>query len=266
MAQRVNGADYGTQIGRLSDRIGSPRGANIMTFPQDPQRSVYLFEDFLEDTINLDKWVLEKDSSATDYVITSGGAQGGTIAGTTGTGAGEGIGIKGFPIWSGDKNCGMEVRMKLSYVTKGILEIGFADALTSVKDPAISDIDTVANGNGVADFAVIHRDTAQTLTTAALATLGSTPYTVAKSALGTWAPTANVYFTARVQLIGDNVFAAIFDADGGLVVSTSIAKVAAGAGGIEGGVAVFPYVNVTYVATTAIIPTIDYLRCWQDRA
>jgi len=78
-------------------------------------------------------------------------------------------------------------------------------------------------------------------------------------------PTANVYFTARVQLIGDNVFAAIFNADGGLVASTTIAKVASGAGGIEGGVAVFPYVNVTYVSTTAIVPTIDYLRCWQDR-
>jgi hypothetical protein len=263
VARNVNGADYGAFFGRIADRISTPGGILRATYPIDPQRSVVLFEDFLEDTINVDKWTLTKDANATNYVATAGA--GGTIAGTAGNTDGEGLGIYGFNDWYGDKNCGMEVRIKFNQITNGSFEIGFADTATDFKDPIVTDVDVVTAANGAGDFALIKRDTAQTLTTSALVTLGSTPYTVTKSNLGTFAPTAATYFVARVQLIGDTVIGAIFDANGGLTTSTSIVAVAAGAGGIEGGTALRPFVNVTRTATADVISTIDYIRVWQDR-
>lgn len=259
----VSGADYGAHVGKLAHRSGSPRGVNYLTYPFDRQRSVVLFDDFVGDTINLDNWALTKDLNGTDYAINA--AAGGTIRGTAGNTDGEGIGINGAAIWLGDKNCGMEVRMKLNVVTNSSMEIGFADTATSFKDPIVTDVDVVTAANGANDFAIVKRDTAQTLTTGALVTLGSTPYTVTKSNLATWAPTLATYFIARVQLIGDNVFAAIFDDSGALVTSTSITAVAAGAGGIEGGVLLSPYVNVTRVSTADKIADIDYICVWQDR-
>jgi hypothetical protein len=244
--------------------VGTPRGALYMTYPIDPQRSVYLFEDFNEDTINVDKWTLTKDANATNYVATAGA--GGTIAGTAGNTDGEGIGIYGFNNWYGDLNCGMEVRIKLNQITNGSFEIGFADTATDFKDPIVTDVDVITAANGAGDFALIKRDTAQTLTTSALVTLGSTPYTVAKSALGTFAPTAATYFIARIQIVGDDVFGAIFDASGSLKTSTSVPHLAAGAGGIEGGTALRPFVNINRTATADVIATIDYIRVWQDRA
>lgn len=263
MARNINGADFGLHTGRVADRIASPRGVLQATYPIDPARSVFLFEDFLQDTLNVDLWTLTKDTNATNFAANA--AQGGTIRATAGTTDTEGVGIYGFNVWSGNKNCGMDVRMKFDQITNGSFEIGFADTATDFKDPIISDIDVVTAGNGAGDFAMIKRDTAQTLTTGALATLGSTPYTVTKSNLATWAPTAAVYFIARVQIIGDSVFGAIFDTNGGLVVSTSIAAVAAGAGGIAGAVALRPFVNVTRTATANVVADIDYIRVWQDR-
>ena len=228
--------------------------------------TVYLFEDFLEDAINLDMWdVSQKDANATAYVISGTPGLGGTIAGVAGTTDGEGVSIVGPAIWKGDNKCGMEVRMQLSYITNMQMEIGFADTATNFKDPLVTDIDVVTVANGGGDVACIAVDTAQTLKTAALVTLGSTPYTAAKSNLGTFKPAADTYFTARVQLIGDDVYGAIYNANNGLVVETSVKAVAAGAGGIEGGTLVRPYILVSRVSTTSITPTIDYIRVWQDR-
>lgn len=258
MSQRVNGADYGLFTGKFSDRIATPRGMNLLTFALDPQRSSVIFDDFNEDTINLDRWALVHDTNATDFAIAAGA--GGTIQGTAGNTNNEGIGIYGINNWYGDLNCGMEVRMKFDQITNGQFEVGFADAATNFKDPIVSDIDAPTVGNGAGDLAAIVRDTGETLKTAGLVTLGSTPYAAAKSNLGTYAPTANTYFTARVQLIGNNVFAAIFNANGGLVVSTSVANK------IEGGTALRPYVNVTRIATADVVATIDYIKVWQDRS
>lgn len=263
MPRTINGADYGAFFGRVTDRIATPRGEMLATYPLDPQRSSYLFEDFNDDTINLDKWTLTKDTNATNYAATAGA--GGTIVGTAGNTNGEGIGIYGINNWYGDKNCGMEVRIKFNQITNGSFEIGFADTATDFKDPIVTDVDVVTASNGAGDFAMIKRDTAQTLTTSALVTLGSTPYTVTKSNLGTFAPTAATYFVARVQIVGDTVLGAIFDANGGLTVATSIKATPSGAGGIEGGVALRPFVNVTRTATADVIATIDYIRVWQDR-
>ena len=270
MAQIFTGADYGNRLNagsRLAMRnIGSPRGAQSAAYNSQHMDVVYLMEDFLEDAINLDLWdVSQKDTNATAYVIAGTPGLGGTIAGVAGTTDGEGMSIVGPAIWKGDNNCGMEVRMQLSYVTNMQFEIGFADTATNFKDPIVSDIDVVTAGNGAGDFAVIALDTAQTLKTAALVTLGSTPYTVTKSLIGTFAPTVNTYFTARVQLVGDSAMAQIYNATGGLVAQTGISYVASGAGGIEGGTLVRPYVMVNRVSTTSINPTIDYVRVWQDR-
>ncbi len=258
MTQRINGANYGLFTGKFSDRVASPQGVNLLSYALDPQRSSVIFDDFNEDTINLDRWALTKDASGTDYAIAAGA--GGTIAGITHAASGSGVGINGINNWYGDLNCGMEVRMKLSTIASGLFEVGFADTATDFKDPLVTDVDTPTLGNGGGDVAAIVRDLSQTLKTAALVTVGSTPYAAAKSDLGTYAPAADTYFTARVQLIGNNVFGAIFDATGGLVVSTSMSNK------IEGGTAVRPYVNVTATASTAITSTIDYIKVWQDRA
>lgn len=258
MSQRVNGADYGLFTGKFSDRVSTPRGVNLLAYALDPQRSSIIFDDFNEDTINLDRWALVHDTNATDFAIAAGA--GGTIQGTAGNTNDEGIGIYGINNWYGDLNCGMEVRIKFDQITNGQFEIGFADTATNFKDPIVSDIDTPTVGNGAGDFATIVRDTGETLKTAALVTKGSTPYAAAKSNLGTFAPTAATYFTARVQLIGDNVFAAIFNNAGGLVTSTSAVSA------IEGGTAVRPYVNVNRIATADVVATIDYIKVWQDRS
>lgn len=262
MARVVTGADYGIRTDSGSRRqfdrqFFSPRNLMYALYPYMRRQTVYLDEDFLEDTINLDKWALSKDANATNFAINA--AQGGTIRGTAGNTDGEGISIAGFNVWSGDKNCGMEVRMKLNVVTNAQFEIGFADTATDFKDPIVSDVDVPTVGNGAGDFALIGMDTGETLATGFYASKGSTPYAAQAATLGGWSPTAATYFIARIQLIGDTAYYAVFDDNDVLQAEKTIAS------SIEGGTAVRPFVNVTRVSTADKIADIDYIRVWQDR-
>ena len=263
MTRQITGYDFGIDkfMGsrrRLAD-IGNMDVAARHAFGMAWQANYFKLHDFDEDTINLDYWLLTHDTNGTDYAITAGAC--GTIVGTAGNTDAEGIGINGPAIFKGDLNCGMEVRMKLNVVTNSIFEVGFGDAsITSHKDPVGNDIDTPTVTNNATDAVLIHRHTGQTLTNAALLAVGSTPYAAQKTTTG-WSPTADTFFSVRIQLKGDGAFCYIFDANQNFVAGTAISMPSA----IEGGTLVHPFVNVTRVSTADKIATIDYIALWQDR-
>ena len=262
MARKPSGDRYGQHLylptSTFQIERGSPEGIFNAMYPWLRSNVVYVEDDFIEDTISSTRWNLSTDASATGFAWAI--AEGGTIQGATGAVDNNYIAINGDAMWSGDKNCGMECRFKLSAVTSINFEIGFTDALTDETLPAVTDVDTPATGNGATDVAVIHLDTDQTLTTAAFVGDGTTP-AAQKVNLGTWAPTAAVYYTARVQLAGDNAFCAIFDANGALIPETAKSLVTA----LDGDILVRPHMLFgTRVATSRTVD-IDLIRCWQDR-
>ncbi len=262
MARKPSGDRYGIGLylptSTFQIERGSPQGIFEAMYPWLRSNVVYVEDDFIEDTISSTRWNLATDATATAFAWTA--AANGIVRGATGTTDNGYLAINGDAIWAGDQNAGMEIRFKVSAVTSFTFEIGFTDALTDETLPAVTDVDTPATGNGATDVAVIHLDTDQTLTTAAFVADGTTP-AAQKVNLGTWVPTAGAYYTARVQLAGDNAYCAVFDENYALVPGTAKSLVTA----LDGNVLVRPHALFGTRDTTSKTIDIDLIRVWQDR-
>lgn len=272
MARILTGADYGLHLtqtlspahGRHIEKLGTPRGIGLSMYPFFRDSTVFVEDDFIEDTISSTRWNLAADGTATTFAWAS--AVGGTIAGSTGTTDNGYHAINGDVIWLGDKNAGMAVRFKIDVVTSFTFEIGFTDALADETLPAVTDIDTPATGNGATDVAVIHLDTDQTLTTAAFASESTgTAYAAQKVNLGTWTPTAATWYTAIVQLNGDHASCAIYNTDTAGAPALQVNTDKSLRNALEGGTLVRPHFLIGTRNTTAKACTIDFIRVWQDR-
>lgn len=250
----------------LDQFAGGPRSAmQEFLYFQARRDVVERFWDFTElalDTTN--DWTTNGGTGSTVFAIPSTKLVGGAITGATGTNGTESnrcVNLYNDPIWSGDKNAGVEFRFKIGAAVTDIeFACGFIDTHATITTavPLFGDVDTPTLATGIGDAALVGMDTAQTLTTLALVTLGSTPYSAAKTNIGTIAPTAATYFTIRIQLIGDTVIAQVDDATANNTVVTK-------ASGIEGGVLVRPIFTISGPTATTKTFDIDYIRCWQDR-
>lgn len=254
----------------LDKFAGGARGLKQMfLYPLAHGSVVYLFDDFWQDTFATDPWTTNGGTGATAFAIPATPIVGGAAQGATGTNAtasNRRVNLYGAPVWSGDKNCGIEVRFRSSRVSDLIFEIGFIDTMTSITTaaPAVTDVDTPSFAAGLGDAAVVVMDTGQTLTTMALACIGSGSLNAGSAtAIGTLAPAINTWMKVRVQLYanegsssGNNAVAWIDDSYGNHVTKTA---------GIEGGTLVRPWVFIGGGSTTTCTVDLDYIRVWQDR-
>lgn len=221
--------------------------------------------DFEEQTINPD-WTVANSSgtSAADFAITAN-AEDGVLTGDTGTDDNGSIVIHyDTAMFDAARNPGMEVRILFDTVTTNpLVEIGMHDPATNEYTININDIDTpTLASNGVTDsfFFCLEGDSAQTLKSPALVTVGTTD-SVAKVVMGA-SPGANpftaaTYSTVLVQGYANAAYS-VFDAN--LATAGRIAT------GPDTGVLMLPYVLVaTRVASTAVFPKIDYITLWKER-
>lgn len=244
---------------------GSHSKLPLALWPLMWEDSVWVFDDFMQDTLNLDYWTLSADGTATTFAISSTIVVAGTIAGSTGT-TDEGFhSIKGPLAYFGDNNCGMEIRWRQDVVTNDLVEMGFVDALTDDTLPAINDIDTPTITNGAVNVAVIVKDYSQTLKTLAFVTDGDTSnFNTTKTNLGTQDLTAATYITGRVAIAGDVAFCGLYGANGELLQFASHGT--ATADSVEGGTAAQPWFIIgCKEASNAIVATMDYISAWEDR-
>lgn len=251
---------------KYAERLGGSHSKlQLQLYPLAWEDTVWVFDDFMQDTINLDFYVLSADATATTFAATSTPLRGGTITGNTGTTDNGFHSIKGLLAYFGDNNCGMEIRFKQDAVTGHAVEMGFTDALTDDTLPAINDIDTPTITNGAVDVAIIVKDTDQTLTTLAFVTDGNTAdFNTTKTNLGTQDLTAATYMTGRVGIAGDAAYCGLYGADGELLqfASHGIAT----ASSVEGGDAVAPWFISGTRNTTDKITDIDFICSWEDRS
>lgn len=209
---------------------------------------------------NGEYWILETSGTGNaNFAITV--ASGGYAQGDTGTLDNGTTALFGPIIYSGDENCGMEVRMQSDAVIEANMETGFTDAIEGSNASAVSDVDTPAAT--ASDLAVVQYDTDQTLTTLAFVTDGSTASqnVAATTFVTTTALTAGSYGDFRVQCVGNHAAAWM---NGILEADHNVANTQA-AGALEGGVLLMPFVYWRTRSTTAKFPKIQYLSVWQDR-
>lgn len=225
-----------------------------------------LFDFTLDGTATITDWfTLGTDANSTAFAKSAG--QNGRIQGTAGDGSTDDVAVAILTAtdYSGDQECGMEVRWQVDDLTDYSFETGFTDPLSDDTLPAITDIDTPAIGNGGADIAVIHLDTDQTLKTEAFATDGSTSnMNVTATSLGTRQPTAATYLATRVQIITNSASGFHFDNNFALLESAQHGAVLASQ--IEGGVALTARFYGRTRATASTIYLLDYFAAWQNRA
>lgn len=225
--------------------------------------------EFDEVTFNGDPWTKTVDTGP-DFAIAAN--PNGTLRFTTQTDDNEGGSLTSAAIFKGDLNAGAEARIKGSSWANIAAEFGFLDDVTDKTTPAVTDVDTPAFGAGLAEGALVSMDTDQTLQTMALCTKSATYTGVKKELLynaanpvAAFAPTADVYFTLRVQLHRDIVWAFLFDANQNLVSVTKIVP-SGTTGGIEGGTALKLYIAfANKVGSASRTYDIDYITYWQDR-
>lgn len=273
MAQVPNAADFGRLLaGMLAHpnsfgRVLDPGVLRGLLFPNAFHGTRFVIDDFDGDTLNTFLWTVDGDTGTTSFAIPAAGSTvaGSIISGATAADDNEAISIYGHPTWSGDKNCGMAVRFKFDDVADIFFETGFTDPLSDYTLPAINDIDTPTITNGAVTVAVIVMDTDQTLKTAALVCDGDSTYATSKVNFGTWAPTADTWYTAIVQTKGDTVMAWIYDTD-----TPASPKLVSGGeqvkvSGFEGGTLVQPWFIAGNRTTDGGLPVLDYIAVWADR-
>ncbi len=273
MASITNGADYGRLVAGMLPhpksfgRVLDPGVLRGLLYPAAFHGTRFIIDDFEGVTLDDKKWTVAGDTGTTNFVIPAAGStvNASVISGDTSTDDNEAISIYGHANWSGDKNCGMAVRWRSSVVDDTFFELGFTDPLTDYTLPAINDIDTPSITNGAVTVAVQVRDTGQTLTTAALVADGDTTYATTKIAHGTWAPTADTFYTSIVQLYGDTVMSWIFDTNtpsGPTLVSGGEKSLVAA---VEGGTLVQPWFIFGNRTSNSAAVDLDYIAVWQDR-
>lgn len=222
--------------------------------------------DFDHDTLDLNDWTTNTGTGGTAFALPGTLGQAGTIAGATGTDATAGnrvVNLYGPPIYQGDTKAAAMIRFKISAVTDIEWGFGFIDTHTTITTPVVlvGDVDTAGSlAGGMGDAALIYQDTAQTLTTAALIGLGSGAINTGSTVpIGAFAPTANTYLTAAVQLDGNNAAAWLRTGSGPWSRATQAAA-------IEGGTLVRPFFVISGPTATSRTYTIDYIAAWQQRA
>lgn len=120
-------------------------------------------------------------------------------------------------------------------VTGFSFEIGFSDPKTDEALPAVTDVDTPTIGNGATDLGVVHMDTDQTLTTAALVADGTTGAALKTDISPVWTPTASRLIDVIVGIQANLTFCWIWDNLGPIGVMHAVAQ------GPDTGVLVRPY-------------------------
>lgn len=169
------------------------------------------------------------DTNYWTTAVTAGGAptafavnvqRGGAIRGAAGTSTnGVSAVYSPFLFDAADKPFGI-IRFKApAAVTSMVIECGFASTPTDTKLVNVSDIDTPAFGNGVTDAGVIVIDTAQTLTTMAVAGVGTSTTALASNtfkdenavANSAYTPTASKWIEAVISVSAATTYARLYD-------------------------------------------------------
>jgi len=282
-------------MGRALTKVQDPAILANVLYLQQRANVVPFFDDFNVVTMNGDPWTKTKDAGATDFAISA--AVNGMIRGITGTSNTEGLSITGPAIYSGSRNCGMEARIKISLLTNVTWEMSWIDDITDKTAPACTDVDTPAFGAGLTEGASVTQDTGETITTPRLCTKGATSSVLAATMMTppktqtvnsditrtAYAPTADTYFTVRLQVFTpkatngttantiSSVEASIFDSSDPKnikLVSQEMIKAEEGAnvlGGITAATLIRPYFAIATLNGTSKNYDIDYIAIWQDR-
>lgn len=222
----------------------------------DSRDTFHVHDDFdakAVDSTNV--YTLATGATATAFTITAiedGATRG--VSGTTAATSGLQIYIPN-KLWYGDRNCGMEVRYRLSAITEIRFECGFVDALPAVNTTCVNNL-TTPTFNTVADGALYVYDETGGTTTTGMYTIGSS-ISAAKVATTTNRPVAATWQTVRLQIIGDLVYMWV---DGLPLASPSATQ------HIEGGNGLLAVLCSQKTAnTTSKNIDIDYVRVWKDR-
>ena len=204
-------------------------------------------------------WTAASDATAADLAETAT-VEGPMIESIMGSNVDNYTSIIGLFHFCGDLNAGIEVRARSTVAVDELLwEIGFADVVTDKTLPVVSDVDTPTVGNGGDDVAVLHMNTDQTLKTVAIigGDSGGSDQAATMSALVT--PTINEFHTWRIQLIGNDVYGALFDHKMQLLAHGKITD------GIEGGTVLAPYILHGTLAAGGGVLSIDRVAVWQKK-
>jgi hypothetical protein len=254
-------------LDRMAGAIGGPRGplSDFRLFRA--KRDVYYVEeDFDASTMVAARWVSNALTGGTAFAYNAG--LGGRVQGATGADATAGnrvVNLYGPQVVTGNAYGGMTARLQVGAAATNIeWGVGLIDAHTTLTTPVVlvGDVDTPGSfASGMGDAALVYQDTAETLTTAALVALGSSPVsnTGSKAALGTFAPTAATYFHVTVQLDGNNLYARVANADGSGAVEASLAA------GINGATLLRPFVVASAPTALTKTWTIDRVAVWAMR-
>lgn len=252
-------------LGHLDRFAGGPKSAmgDLLLFLA--RRDVFYSEhDFNESTMVAASWTTNALTGGTAFAYNAG--LGGRIVGATGadaTASNRVVNLYGPLSMTGNAYAGLTARLQVGAAVTNIeWGVGLIDTHTTLTTPVVlvADIDTPTFAGGLGDAAVIYQDTAETLTTAALVTLGSSAVnTGATDPLGTFAPTATTYFNLTVQLDGNNVYANVANTDGSGFVEVSRSS------GINGATALRPFVVISAPAGTTKTWTIDRIAYWAMR-
>lgn len=243
--------------------------------------------DFLRDLATRDRvqmlWDFKDIDDVNDFTMaqtqtstsfTSVADQVGVLQATTANTTTANISMIGKQAWGGNSNVSIEGRFKINTVaTTYIIEFGLVDGAPATGASFVTDIDTAGvtaasfvGTNGVV-FGIWNN---QTHTSFAFASIGSfTSQTVATTLITAatsnfTTPVADTYITARIQLLTNKSETGKTKAY--LWVNGILrAQHAVAAGAINGQSNLFPWFYVQTVAAAVKIPTIDYIRCVQDR-
>lgn len=203
--QLLNGSDAGRWAEGAPNarsagfqRLGTPQGAMAALYPLMYQDTKFHVDTFLGLSLDPVMWDSDATVGADLWSVDSGTAYAGT-----GTVDDNALSLWGAEALLPSKNCGAEFRFKVSAITAFQLEAGLVNRGSGdMLVPVISDIDTPAAVSGDTG-AVFHIDTDQTLTTGAFVTSAASGATVEKTNVGTFTPTADNYYTLRVQTVFD---------------------------------------------------------------
>lgn len=222
----------------------------------------FFIDDFNGDAINLDYWTVANSSgtSAADFAVSVGNPTG-VIQSDSGTTDNGSTSIIGPINYKGDNNCGLWARFKVDDVTSWSFDVGFIDAVPASNTSGVNDVDTPTVH--MADGAVLHMNTDQTLAIPAFVTVGSTANQSAYKTTTGYTPVNATYMDVVVQIIGNDAFCILNN--GVATISHNLRSGNNAAGFVEGGVALAPWVINLTRNTTAKFMDVDCIAIWSDR-
>jgi len=285
------GADYGRTFnidtGRGTLEVMDPDTLASFLYSRNGRDVSFVDVAFNNVTILSNPWTSTADASATafaqDATIAGGAVKG--VTGATGEGA---MSLFGAPIFQPQLNCGMEVSLKVSAITNIRLEVGWVNVITDKTLPVATDVDGTptfaANSTEVAIMSWQTDDTIATprfvgdsvdFPTAKGATL-MTPYGVPAASQTAWAPTADTWFSVRVQNYGTrassdadptgSVACMIFNDKNQIVAFSMFDAIAGGGtGGLTPEAMLAPWIFGGTINTTSKDVHVRYARAWADR-